>query len=84
MLPRAVQLHGLLACVINIPLYLLFGWGDEVRALSMLDITAALLLCEGISAWLANASRRAPAAHPVAGGVPERVVRKPALNLTGT
>ena len=60
-LPRAVRQHALIACAINVPLYLLFGWGDEVRALSMIDVTAALLLCEGIAVYMENARRTAPA-----------------------
>ncbi|MEM5330011.1 hypothetical protein VSR34_25920 [Paraburkholderia sp. JHI2823] len=60
-LPRAVRQHALIACAINVPLYLLFGWGDEVRALSMIDVTAALLLCEGIAVYMQNARRTAPA-----------------------
>ncbi len=59
-LPRTARQHALLACAFNVPLYLLFGWGDEVRALSMLNITAALLICEGISVYMANARRGAP------------------------
>jgi hypothetical protein len=60
-LPRAVHQHALIACAFNVPLYLLFGWGDEVRALSMLDVTAALLLCEAIAGYMGNARRGAPA-----------------------
>lgn len=60
-LPGAVRQHALIALAINVPLYLLFGWGDEVRALSMLDVTAALLLCEGIAVYMENARRGAPA-----------------------
>jgi hypothetical protein len=59
-LPRAVRQHALIALAINVPLYLLFGWGDEVRALSMLSVTAALLLCEGIAAYMESARSRAP------------------------
>lgn len=59
-LPRAVRQHALIACAINVPLYLLFGWGDEVRALSMINVTAALLLCEGIAVYMQNARRSAP------------------------
>ncbi|WP_321961102.1 hypothetical protein [Paraburkholderia sp. J7] len=65
-LPRAARLHALIALAINAPLYLLFGWGDEVRALSMLYVPAALLLCEGIAAYMENASRGAPALAGVA------------------
>lgn len=60
-LPHAVRQHALIACAINVPLYLLFGWGDEVRALSMVNVSAALLLCEGIAAYMENARRTAPA-----------------------
>jgi hypothetical protein len=60
-LPRTAQIHALLVCVINIPLYLLFGWGDEVRALSMLHVTATLLIAGSIAGYLARAYRRSGA-----------------------
>ena len=60
-LPGAVRQHALIACAINVPLYLLFGWGDEVRALSMINVSAALLLSEGIAVYMENARRTAPA-----------------------
>jgi hypothetical protein len=60
-LPDAARQHALIACALNVPLYLLFGWGDEVRALSMLDVTAVLLLCEGIAAYVGHAPRGTPA-----------------------
>ncbi|PVX82245.1 hypothetical protein [Paraburkholderia unamae] len=60
-LPGAARQHALIALAINVPLYLLFGWGDEVRALSMLYVTAALLLCEGIAVYMERAPRGAPA-----------------------
>ena len=66
MLPRAARQHCLIACAINLPLYLLFGWGDEVRALSMLDVSAALLLCGAIAGYVARAYRRASVAAPQA------------------
>lgn len=65
-LPRAARQHALIALAINVPLYLLFGWGDEVRALSMLYVSAALLLCEGIAVYMENARRAGPALEGLA------------------
>jgi len=48
----------LLAAVCNVPLFLALGYVDEVRALSMLDVSAALLLCATASAWLAGTGER--------------------------
>lgn len=56
-LPKTLRQHALIAGAINVPLYLLFGWGDEVRALSMLSVTAVMLLNEAIAGYLAKARR---------------------------
>ncbi len=62
-LPPAARQHALIVCAINIPLYLLFGYGDEIRALSMVDVSAALLVCGGLAAYVSRAL--APASAPV-------------------
>jgi hypothetical protein len=65
-LPRPARQHALLVCAINIPLFLLFGFGDEIRALSMLHVSATLLLCGCLSEYLSRETSRAPATAPVA------------------
>ncbi|MEM5330009.1 hypothetical protein VSR34_25910 [Paraburkholderia sp. JHI2823] len=57
-LPKCARRHALLAAACNVPLFLVLGYVDEVRALSMLDVSAALLLCTSISAYLASAANR--------------------------
>jgi len=80
-LPPAARHHALLVCAINIPLYLLFGYGDEIRALSMVDVSAALLICGGVAGYVSRALE--PAAGPVTKhqAVPQ-ARRQPALDLT--
>ena len=80
-LPPAARHHALLVCAINIPLYLLFGYGDEIRALSMVDVSAALLICGGVAGYVSRALE--PAAVPVTKhqAVPQ-ARRQPALDLT--
>jgi hypothetical protein len=53
-LPTCARRHALLAAACNVPLFLTLGFIDEVRALSMLDVSAALLLCTTASAYLAG------------------------------
>jgi hypothetical protein len=60
-LPAVVKRHAWFALAINVPLFLLFGYEDEVRALSMLDIVAALLICTSLSGYLRQAARTAAA-----------------------
>lgn len=63
-LPDCVRRHALLAAAFNVPLFVVFGFLDEVRALSMLDVSATLLLCAAASRYLVRASapqRAAPA-----------------------
>jgi hypothetical protein len=80
-LPTAARQHALLVCAINVPLYLLFGYGDEVRALSMVDISAALLICGGLAGYISRASETASV--PVARNQPVAPAhRQPALDLT--
>jgi hypothetical protein len=77
-LPDCVRRHALLAAAFNVPLFLAFGFIDEVRALSMLDVSATLVLCTVASRYLVRATGaervmppRAAVAHEapaVAGG----------------
>ncbi len=60
-LPRCAKQHALLAAALNVPLFLTLGFVDEVRALSMLDVSAMLLLCTSATAWLARERQAAPA-----------------------
>jgi len=50
-LPRAIQRHAQIAAIINFPLYLLFGWPGEVRALGMLYMPLLLLIAANLSRW---------------------------------
>jgi hypothetical protein len=53
-LPRAAKQHALTVLAINAPLFVALGYTDEVRALSMLHVSAALLLCNSVAGWLAR------------------------------
>jgi len=82
-LPRVAQQHAWLVCALNVPLYLMFGYGDEIRALSMLDIAASLLICTGLSSYLQRAEQTAavpspPVADPRKG---EAAIGRPAISL---
>ncbi len=61
-LPTCARQHALLAAALNVPLFLALGFIDEVRALSMLDVSAALLLCTAASGYLARAGQAQRAA----------------------
>ncbi|CAG9272223.1 hypothetical protein [Paraburkholderia unamae] len=76
-LPKCARRHALLAAACNVPLFLALGYVDEVRALSMLDVSAALLLCTTASVFLAGAGSRrqtgaagARGSFAVTGGAP--------------
>ena len=51
-LPRTFQQHAKLAAAINIPLYLLFCEPGELRNLSMLYVTLAVLMAACWSQWM--------------------------------
>lgn len=55
-LPRWARRHALLAAACNVPVFLALGYVDEVRALSMLDVSATLLLCTVASRYLLHAT----------------------------
>lgn len=57
-LPKCGRHHALLAAACNVPVFLALGYVDEVRALSMLDVSAALLLCTTASVYLSGAADR--------------------------
>jgi hypothetical protein len=63
-LPDCMRRHALLAAAFNVPLFLVFGFIDEVRALSMLDVSATLLLCTAASRYLVRASAGESKAPP--------------------
>lgn len=60
-LPEVARRHALLAAAINVPLFVALGYTDEVRALSMLHVTATLLVCASLSGYLARAAKTLPA-----------------------
>ncbi|VXC90450.1 conserved membrane hypothetical protein [Burkholderia sp. 8Y] len=51
-LPDAVRRHVWIALVVNVPLFLLFGFQDELRNLSMLSIGVLMIVSVNISIWL--------------------------------
>lgn len=51
-LPPAFKRHGLIALAINLPLFIAFCYQGELRNLSMLFVTFAVLLCINISRHL--------------------------------
>ncbi|WP_321961106.1 hypothetical protein [Paraburkholderia sp. J7] len=69
-LPKCARRHALLAAACNVPLFLALGYVDEVRALSMLDVSAALLLCTTAAVYLGSAGSRRRAAATRAHGSP--------------
>jgi hypothetical protein len=50
-LSRPMRRHTQIAAVINFPLYFLFGWPGEVRALSMLYMPLLLLIAANLKGW---------------------------------
>jgi hypothetical protein len=81
-LPPAARQHALLVCAINIPLYLLFGYLDEIRALSMVDVSAALLICAGVAGYVSRAMEPAPVPVTKRQAVLQQAHAQPALDLT--
>ncbi|WP_244815333.1 hypothetical protein [Caballeronia sp. Lep1P3] len=51
-LPDAVRRHVWIALAVNVPLFLLFGFHDELRNLSMLLIGVLMIVSVNISIWL--------------------------------
>ncbi len=62
-LPPAARQHAWLVFAMNVPLYLLFGYTDEIRALSLLDISGALLVCGALVGYVTH-GREPDAATP--------------------
>ncbi|CAD6510072.1 hypothetical protein LMG27952_00341 [Paraburkholderia hiiakae] len=69
-LPACARRHALLAVACNVPLFLALGYVDEVRALSMLDVSATLLLCTTATVYLAGTGDRRRTASTRAHGSP--------------
>jgi len=60
-LSPAVRQHLRIAIVINVPLFLAFGFHDELRNLSMLNVGFVIILCVSIAAYLDRGYRAVPA-----------------------
>ncbi|SAK79759.1 hypothetical protein [Caballeronia ptereochthonis] len=65
-LPDAVRRHVWIALAINVPLFLLFGFHDELRNLSMLMMGVLMIVSVNISLWL-DQRDAVSAAHEQAG-----------------
>jgi hypothetical protein len=57
-LARPARTHAWIALAITAPLFIAFCYRDELRNLSLLNMTLALLTCATISAALSQAARR--------------------------
>ncbi|KMQ80422.1 hypothetical protein BPMI_04843 [Candidatus Burkholderia pumila] len=62
-LPATVRQHVWIALVLNVPVFIMFGWKDDLRNLSMLLIGFLMLVCMNISLWLATRRPVEVAAH---------------------
>jgi len=58
-LPDAVKRHARLAAAINIPFYLLFGYPQEIRTLSLLYPTLLVLIAVNLTDWIGEQSGEA-------------------------
>ncbi|MDR3793738.1 MAG: hypothetical protein P4L03_10195 [Terracidiphilus sp.] len=61
-IPKAFRLHFEIACGINLPLYIFFGFPGEIRALSFLYISFLVLLATHLNCWVQD-SRKVLAAE---------------------
>jgi len=57
LMPQTFKKHGLIALAINLPLFIAFCYEGELRNLSMLFVTFAVLLCINISKHLQQSYR---------------------------
>ncbi|MFM0053910.1 hypothetical protein [Caballeronia grimmiae] len=69
-LPGAVRRHVWIALVVNVPLFLLFGFQDELRNLSMLSIGVLMIVSVNISIWLNQRGAVADVRQQVGGAAP--------------
>lgn len=69
-LSPALRQHLLIAVVINVPLLLAFGYHEELRNLSMLNVGFVIILCVNIAAYLDRGYRAIPAGANSAGARP--------------
>jgi hypothetical protein len=89
-LARPTRMHAWIALAITAPLFIAFCYRDELRNLSLLNMTLAFLTCATISAVLSQAARRSGPRmvtppppqtrrplheHTVAARVPTHVIR---------
>lgn len=58
-LPTVAKRHALFVAAINVPLFLALGYADEVRALSMIDVSAVLIVCVALARYLERAAQPA-------------------------
>ena len=69
-LSPALRQHLLIAVVINVPLLLAFGYHEELRNLSMLNVGFVIILCVNIAAYLDRGYRAIPAGADSVGARP--------------
>jgi hypothetical protein len=69
-LSPVVRQHLWIAIVINVPLFLAFGFHDELRNLSMLNVGFVIILCVNIAAYLDRGYRAVPAGEAPPGAIP--------------
>src|SRR5262249_26524312 len=76
-LPQTVRRHLLIALVVNVPLFLLFGFHDELRNLSMLTPGVLMIVAANISLWLTPREELATAREPAGNFASSRLSTRP-------
>ncbi|BAN26919.1 hypothetical protein [Caballeronia insecticola] len=71
-LPEVMRRHVWIAVVVNVPLFLLFGFHDELRNLSMLLLGMLMIVNTNISTWLEPREVTARVREPAGSAVPVR------------